>query len=109
MKEVHQSILNRPRKILALRECGRGLLIVDVGESRFGQHRISISTILHISGQNGDPEIRAEMYYAGNMFVSGLVVFTYLWTAYKFLALYTLAFANKKVQIIKNAITKFPD
>ena len=60
VKDVHKSILNRPCKILAMKEDERGLLLVDVGDMSFGPHRISISTVINISGQDGDPEIKIE-------------------------------------------------
>lgn len=49
-----------------------------------------------------------QMYHTGNVFISNLAVFIYLWTAYKFLAFFYARFANKNRKIINNAIFKFP-
>lgn len=59
-KDVHKTILNRPCAILSIKEGCRGWLLVDVGDSSFGPHRISISPVFHISGQDGNPEIKIE-------------------------------------------------
>lgn len=60
VKDVHKSILNRQCEILALQEGGRGWLLVDVGDTAFGPHRICISTVQHITGRDGVPVIQIE-------------------------------------------------
>ena len=50
-----------------------------------------------------------QMYHTGIVFVSNVTLITYAWTAYKFLAFFYCRFANKNVQIINNALTKYPD
>ena len=60
IKDVHKTILNRIFEILALEEGNRGWLLVDVGDIDFGPHRISISTVSHVTGQDGDSGIKIE-------------------------------------------------
>ena len=60
IKDVHKTILNRLCEILALEEGNRGWLLVDVGDIDFGPHRISISTVIHVTGQDGDSGIKIE-------------------------------------------------
>lgn len=60
IKDVHKTMLNRPCKILALKEGERGWLLVDVGDTEFGPHRICISTVQRIIGRDGDLEIAIE-------------------------------------------------
>lgn len=60
IKDVHKKILNRPCEIHTLKEGGLGWLLVGVGDIEFGPHRISISRVIHVTGQNGDSEIRIE-------------------------------------------------
>ena len=48
LQDVHLSILSRPCQILSLEKGKRGWLLVDVGDTLFGPHRISISPILSI-------------------------------------------------------------
>lgn len=45
-----------------------------------------------------------QMYHTGNLFVSDLAVFIYLWTAYKFLAFFYDRFASKNMQNVNNLI-----
>lgn len=60
IKDIHKTMLNRPCKILALKEDERGWLLVDVGDTEFGPHRICISTVQHIIGRDRDSELEIE-------------------------------------------------
>ena len=57
LTEVHLSMLHQNCQILSLELGQRGWLLVDVGDTEFGPHRISIS---HISSICEDHEIRIE-------------------------------------------------
>ncbi len=60
IKAVHMTILDRPCKILALKEGERGWLLVDVGDTEFGPHRICISIVQQVIRRDGDSEIQIE-------------------------------------------------
>ena len=60
LKEVHHSILNRLCQILSLEIGQRGWLLVDVGDTEFGPHRISISRISSICNNHEHNEILIE-------------------------------------------------
>ena len=59
-QDVHLSILNRPCQILSLDLGHRGWLLVDVGDTEFGPHRISISQISSICESYENNEILIE-------------------------------------------------
>ena len=58
---VHYSMLNRACQILSMDIGQRGWLLVDVGDTRFGPHRISISPIISIKNTHtGEIQIETE-------------------------------------------------
>ena len=60
LSDVHHSILNQACQILSLEIGKRGWLLVDVGDTEFGPHRISISHITSIREEHENNEIRIE-------------------------------------------------
>ncbi len=60
LADVHHSMLNRACQILSLDVGKRGLLLVDVGDTSFGPHRISISHISSICDNQEKNEILIE-------------------------------------------------
>ena len=60
LSEVHLSILHNCCQILSLELGQRGWLLVDVGDTEFGPHRISISHIASICEEHENNEIRIE-------------------------------------------------
>ena len=60
LSEVHLSILHQRCQILSLELGQRGWLQVDVGNTEFGPHRISISHIASICEEHTNNEIRIE-------------------------------------------------
>ena len=60
LSEVHLSILHQYCQILSLELGQRGWLLVDVGDTEFGPHRISISHIASICEDHENNEIQIE-------------------------------------------------
>lgn len=60
LTEVHLSMLHQYCQILSLELGQRGWLLVDVGDTEFGPHRISISHIASICAEHENNEIRIE-------------------------------------------------
>ena len=60
LTEVHLSILHQRCQILSLELSQRGWVLVDVGDTEFGPHRISISHIASICEEHENNEIRIE-------------------------------------------------
>ena len=60
LTEVHLSMLHQCCQILSLELGQRGWLLVDVGDTEFGPHRISISQIFSICEDHQKNEIRIE-------------------------------------------------
>ena len=60
LTEVHLSMLHQHCQILSLNPGQRGWLLVDVGDTQFGPHRISISHIASICEEHENNEIRIE-------------------------------------------------
>ena len=60
LSEVHLSILHNCCQILSLELGQRGWLLVDVGDTEFGPHRISISHISSIYEDHKNNEILIE-------------------------------------------------
>ena len=60
LTEVHISMLHQYCQILSLELGQRGWLLVDVGDTEFGPHRISISHISSICVDHENHEIRIE-------------------------------------------------
>lgn len=60
LSEVHLSILHQRCQILSLGLGQRGWLLVDIGDTEFGPHRISISHITSICDEHENNEIRIE-------------------------------------------------
>lgn len=60
LSEVHLSILHNCCQILSLELGQRGWLLVDVGDTEFGPHRISISHIASICEEHKNNEILIE-------------------------------------------------
>ena len=52
LADVHRSILNQACQILSLKIGKRGWLLVDVGDTEFGPHGISISLVTSIEKIN---------------------------------------------------------
>lgn len=66
LADVHHSMLNQACQILSLDIGKRGWLLVDVGDTEFGPHRISISSIISIeNAHTGEIQIETEntIYY----------------------------------------------
>lgn len=63
MEHVHNTILRRPCWILRLETGRRGWLLVDVGDEKFGPHRIALSIVINVQGMPGDSEICMETEY----------------------------------------------
>lgn len=63
-KQIHDTILGRQCQIMSLEIGEHGWLLVDIGDDSFGPHRIALSNILRISG-NEDIAIETEntVYY----------------------------------------------
>ena len=47
---THYAIIGRQCQIMSLKVGQRGWLLVDVGDDSFGPHRITLSTVLSITG-----------------------------------------------------------
>ena len=60
LTEVHLSMLHQHCQILSLELGQRGWLLVDVGDTEFGPHRISISQIFSICEDHQNNEILIE-------------------------------------------------
>ena len=60
LTEVHLSMLHQHCQILSLELGQRGWLLVDVGDTEFGPHRISISHISSICKDHENNEILIE-------------------------------------------------
>ena len=60
LSEVHLSILHNCCQILSLELGQRGWLLVDVGDTEFGPHRISFSHISSIYEDHENNEILIE-------------------------------------------------
>ena len=60
LTEVHLSILHQHCQILSLNPGQRGWLLVDVGDTEFGPHRISVSHISSICEDHENNEILIE-------------------------------------------------
>ena len=60
LTEVHLSILHQRCQILSLDRGQRGWLLVDVGDTEFGPHRISISHTVSILENQDSKEILVE-------------------------------------------------
>ena len=60
LSEVHLSMLLQHCQILSLNLGQRGWLLVDVGDTEFGPHRISISHISSICKDHENNEILIE-------------------------------------------------
>ena len=60
LADVHHSMLNQACQILSLKIGKRGWLLVDVGDTEFGPHRISISHISSFYENHENNEIRIE-------------------------------------------------
>ena len=60
LTEVHLSMLHQHCQILSLDLGQRGWLLVDVGDTEFGPHRISISQIFSICEDHQNNEILIE-------------------------------------------------
>ena len=60
LTEVHLSMLHQHCQILSLNPGQRGWLLVDVGDTEFGPHRISISQISSICKNHENNEILIE-------------------------------------------------
>lgn len=60
LADVHYSMLNSTCQILSLDIGKRGWLLVDVGDTEFGPHRISISHISSICRDHENNEILIE-------------------------------------------------
>lgn len=64
LTEVHLSMLHQHCQILSLDLGQRGWLLVDVGDTEFGPHRISVSHISSICEDHENNEILIEMQIA---------------------------------------------
>ena len=60
LTEVHLSMLHQHCQILSLDLGQRGWLLVDVGDTEFGPHRISVSHISSICEDHENNEILVE-------------------------------------------------
>ena len=60
LTEVHLSMLHQHCQILSLDLGQRGWLLVDVGDTEFGPHRISVSHISSICEDHENNEILIE-------------------------------------------------
>ena len=60
LADVHHSMLNQACQILSLDIGKRGWFLVDVGDTEFGPHRISISHISSICEDHENNEILIE-------------------------------------------------
>ena len=60
LTEVHLSMLHQHCQILSLELGQRGWLLVDVGDTEFGPHRISISHIVSILENQENKEMLVE-------------------------------------------------
>jgi len=60
LSDVNYSMLNRTCQILSLEIGKRGWFLVDVGDTEFGPHRISISHISSICKDHENNEILIE-------------------------------------------------
>ena len=60
LTDVHLSMLHQHCQILSLELGQRGWLLVDVGDTEFGPHRISISQIVSIFEYHKNNEILIE-------------------------------------------------
>ena len=60
LADVHHSMLNRTCQILSLEIGKRGWLLVDVGDTEFGPHRISISRISSICKDHENNKVLIE-------------------------------------------------
>lgn len=61
LADVHHSMLNQACQILSLDIGKRGWLLVDVGDTEFGPHRICISPIISIENTHtGGIQIETE-------------------------------------------------
>ena len=60
LTEVHLSMLHQHCQILSLDLGQRGWLLVDVGDTEFGPHRISVSHISSICEDHDNNEILIE-------------------------------------------------
>lgn len=60
LTEVHLSMLHQHCQILSLELGQRGWLLVDVGDTEFGPHRISISHISSICEDHENNEVLIE-------------------------------------------------
>ena len=60
LSEVHLSMLLQHCQILSLNLGQRGWLLVDVGDTEFGPHRISVSHISSICEDHDNNEILIE-------------------------------------------------
>ena len=60
LTEVHLSMLHQHCQILSLNLGQRGWLLVDVGDTEFGPHRISISHVVSICADPEQNEILIE-------------------------------------------------
>lgn len=52
IKSVHESILGRECQIMRLEVGKRGWLLADVGDRIFGLHRITLSNVLSVEGED---------------------------------------------------------
>ena len=69
LTEVHLSILHQRCQILSLEIGQRGWLLVDVGDTEFGPHRISISHISSICEDCENNQILIETENSFYLFV----------------------------------------
>lgn len=60
LADVHYSMMNRTCQILSLDIGKRGWLLVDVGDTEFGPHRVLISHISSICEDHENNEILIE-------------------------------------------------
>lgn len=60
LADVHYSMMNQTCQILSLDIGKRGWLLVDVGDTEFGPHRISVSHISSICEDHKNNEILIE-------------------------------------------------
>lgn len=64
MEHVHNTILRRPCQILRVEIGRRGWLLVDVGDEKYGPHRIALSIVSSVQGMSGDTELCIETEYS---------------------------------------------
>jgi hypothetical protein len=57
---THSNILGRHCQILRLEIGRRGWLLVDVGDTEHGPHRIALSVVRQVRGTDGDENVYIE-------------------------------------------------